>query len=206
MDQITVAVPDTAGQEELLAYLASFDDVLVSRGPEHDLLTRTIIAAKKASAEIVVRVTSDCPFIDPSIVDAVCSIRSELGSDYVRTAMNSGFPLGLDCEAVSISALQTASESDPDNYEQEHCTPFIWRRPDIFSQHILDFQPDLRHWRLVVDTEKDLELARKAYEGIFPKKPNFGIQDLITFFSDHPGLLSINANVEQTAYRQKDVQ
>ena len=202
LNGLCVAIPDGNAQIPLRTHLKDLEHIQVETGPEEDVLTRTLMAAEVSKASIVVRVTSDCPFIDPAVVDTVIAARQAGGFDYARTAMSSGFPLGFDCEVLTIDALRTANREALDPYEREHVTPFIWRRSDRFFSLILDHNPDRRHWRLVVDAQEDYELACAAYELLFYqyKKPDFRYADLIEMFRDHPGILEMNRSVQQTPY------
>lgn len=205
LDDICIAIPDGDAQQPLVEHLSQAKGVLISRGSEHDVLERTLAAAESCAASNVVRVTSDCPFIDPSIVDTLVAGRQAGEFDYARTAMETGFPLGFDCEAFTIGALRVAAEEADDPYEREHVTPFLWRRPERFSTLILDHKPDRRHWRLVVDTERDLSMANVVYEAMIQLKPNFSYHDLQIYFSMNPQILTMNQGVEQTPYTYLDI-
>ncbi|MGD9850225.1 MAG: NTP transferase domain-containing protein [Nitrospirales bacterium] len=200
LDGICVAIPEGQTQSLLKAHLNSRVDIKVETGPEENVLERTLKAAEVTKATIIVRVTSDCPFIEPAVVDAVIAARQSGGFDYARTAMTSGFPLGFDCEVFTIDSLRMAKKEARDHYELEHVTPFIWRRPDRFSTLILDHKPDRRHWRLVVDTQEDYQLASNVYNLLYRKNPDFRYADLIKLFRTKPELLDLNQCVEQVPY------
>ena len=200
LDGLCVAIPDGNAQVPLRTHLKGLANIKVEIGPEEDVLARTLIAAEASKATIIVRVTSDCPFVDPEVVDAVVAARQAGRFDYARTAMNMGFPLGFDCEALTIDSLRLAHQEARDSYEREHTTPFIWRRPDRFSTLILDHKPDRRHWRLVVDTQEDYDLASNLYEILYCKNPDFRYTDLIELFTEQPELLDVNRSVQQVPY------
>ncbi len=200
LDGLCVAIPCGESQDPLRMHLMGVAGISVETGSEEDVLTRTLCAAEASQATIIVRVTSDCPFVDPAVVDAVVLARQAGGFDYARTAMDSGFPLGFDCEVLTIDSLRVAQREAKDPYEHEHVTPFIWRRPNRFSTLILDHKPDRRHWRLVVDTLEDYALACKVYEFLCPKNPDFRYADLIKLFMSQPELLNMNRAIQQAPY------
>ena len=200
LDGLCVTIPEGDAQLSLKTHLMSVGGVSVESGPEADVLQRTLIAAEAHKATVVVRVTSDCPFVDPVLVDTVIAAHKAGEFEYARTAMDSGFPLGFDCEVFTIDSLRIAYKEAGDPYEREHVTPFIWRRPDRFSTVILDHKPDRRHWRLVVDTSEDYELACKVYELLHKKVPGFRYLDLIDLFRVQPQLLDLNRSIQQTPY------
>jgi len=202
IDRVVVALAEGPAHEPVVAALSGLD-VSVVRGPNEDVLARTAIAARAAGAKTVVRITSDCPMVDPAISAGVLqayAAGAAAGILYARTAFDEGFPLGFDTEAFPASALYEAEAESGDPYEREHVTPFIWRRPERFPAVILSAQPDRRHWRLVVDTEEDFRLAGTVYDALHPNKPDFGYSELCKLFETQPGLLEINAHVEQRPY------
>ena len=200
LDGLCIAIPNGEAQIPLMKHLEAWKEVGVVRGSEDDVLERTFKAAESENASVVVRVTSDCPFIDPKVVDALAKARQAGNFDYARTSMDSGFPLGFDCEVLTMESLRIAHVEAKDPYEREHVTPFIWRRPERFTTLIFDHKPDRRHWRLVVDTPEDYELAQRVYERLFPEGLNFSYADLIKLFESEPALLTINQSVQQIPY------
>jgi spore coat polysaccharide biosynthesis protein SpsF len=201
VDGVVVAAPYGLVHDPIEEVVGSHPGVLVVRGSETDLLSRTLDAADAAAATAVVRITSDCPCIDPSLSGAVVAAYRSCSVVYARTSFTSGFPQGLDAEVVSVEALRQAAAADLDDYEREHATPYIWRRPDEFpAVHLLGL-PDRRSWRLTVDTPEDYELIRIVYDELGPSNPLFGLGELVELFRRRPELLEINASVIPTAYQ-----
>lgn len=201
LDVVHAAIPNGQAQQPLIDHLSA-GGTTFTLGPEEDVLARTLAAAVDARADIVVRVTSDCPFVEPEVVDAVIAARRAGSFDYARTAMERGFPLGYDCEAFTLRSLEAAHREAKDPYEREHVTSFIWRRPERFSTVVLDHEPDRRHWRLVIDSEEDYRMAAAVYEALRGMSDTFGYADLQRLFSVRPDLLAINRGVRQTPYRR----
>ena len=201
IDAVCVAAADEDGTDELESVVRQVAGVAVVRGSISDVLDRTVAAAEQMGATTVVRVTSDCPMIDPAVSSAVLAAGLRAGVAYARTSFRRGYPHGFDTEVVSMAALREAHERAEDPYEREHVTPFIWRRPERFPMLLVDHEPDLRHWRLVVDTEEDLRLAQSVYDALWQEQPEFGFRDLQELFARRPELLELNANVPPNEYR-----
>jgi spore coat polysaccharide biosynthesis protein SpsF len=202
VDAVVVALAAGSEHDAVLDALKGFNAMIV-RGPEDDVLARTAAAARAAGAATVMRITSDCPLIDPAVSAAVLQAyltASRAGIRYARTAFDEGFPLGFDTEVFGADLLDEAEAAASDPYEREHVTPYIWRRPDKFPSVIVSGQPNRRHWRLVVDTMDDYRLASAVYDALYPENPQFGFADLCHLFAARPELLQINTHVQQRPY------
>lgn len=197
VDRVCVAVPEGAVQEPVVALAAAHPGVRVVRGPEDDVLERTALAARACGATRVLRVTSDCPLYDPAVGAAVLGLQEALGVPFASTALESGFPIGLDAEVVTREALELARREATDAYEREHVTPWLWRNPDRFRAAYLDRSPDRHGWRLAVDTREDLEVVSALYEALGPGGA-FGFAEIEEWILKHPELLDRNAHVPQT--------
>ena len=201
LDRICVAIPEGAAHDPIAELVRGLGDVTLVRGPEDDVLRRTAMAATACRADIVVRLTSDCPMIAPDVFAVVIAMRQATGTPYARTAFASGYPLGFDTEVVRADALAEADREAVDPYEREHVTPFLWRRPERYPCVFLDRRPTRRDWRLVVDTAQDLELARNVFDALYSTRPAFGFADIEALFAARPELLDINRATAQNPYR-----
>lgn len=208
LNHVVVAAPEGKDHEpitNLVKKISSGNICPLSSitGSETDVLGRTIKAAKSVNCDVVVRVTSDCPFIDPQVGSALLKKFLETGVDYARLDSKEGYPLGFDTEVVSLKALQIAAQSQPDDFEKEHATPYIWRRPEEFKSTVLKADVDRRAWRLVIDEPQDYKFAVKLYENLekdrTPQDGLFTYEDIIKVLSNEPDLLEINASVAQKA-------
>ncbi|AWK85496.1 cytidylyltransferase domain-containing protein [Azospirillum thermophilum] len=172
----------------------------VFRGSEQDVLSRFAGAAAMAGADLVVRVTSDCPLIDPALVDElVGGFVAGPAADY-RSIDTSRFPRGLDAEVFTRAALDEAAAQATDPAEREHVTPYIYRRPDRFriAEPLRPAPaPDGPPQRWCVDEPADFELVRRLLEALVPEKPDFGWQDCCNVLNRHPDWIGINAAVRQ---------
>jgi spore coat polysaccharide biosynthesis protein SpsF len=197
-DRIVVAVPDGSA-DDALAKSASALGVDVARGPEQDVLARTLNAVRLSGCTRVMRVTSDCPMIDPQVIRAVVGMQATTGAAYASTALDTGYPTGYDVEVLPADLLELADRSGADTYEREHVTPYIWRRPEQFPAVFLDRKPDRRAWRLVVDTADDYQLAVALYSAL-GHDPVFGLGAVEALFSERPDLPDMNRTTRQTPY------
>jgi spore coat polysaccharide biosynthesis protein SpsF len=190
LDRVAVALAEGTVHDPVVGALDGLD-VTIVRGSEHDVLARHAAAARATDAATVMRVTSDCPLLDPDVSAIVLTAYMDArgsGVRYARTSAQSGYPHGFDTEVFDAAALYEADAEATDPYEREHATPFVWRRPDRYPAVIVDTKPDRRNWRITVDTEADYRLASAIYDALYPANPNFGYDDIIALFEARPDL------------------
>ncbi len=146
----------------------------------------------------MVRVTSDCPLIDPEIIDQVIGhLHAHPDLDYVSNVMERSYPRGLDCEALPFRVLDMAFKEALSIPEREHVTPFIYSRPERFKLAGIRNSEDLSRHRWTVDTLDDFRLIRNMLEALYPEKPSFLLKDCIALLAAHPDWPAINAEIEQ---------
>lgn len=176
-------------------------DVSCFRGSETDVLDRYYCAAKKSKADVVVRITSDCPVIDPEVVDETIRIFCEQNGDYASNALPRTYPRGLDTEVFSTTALEKAWQDADKPYEREHVTPFFYEHPKIF--HIVSHGGpiDYSEHRWTLDTHADLNLLRAIYAR-FAGRDDFSWRDVIKLMEREPELATLNSHVMQKALHQ----
>jgi spore coat polysaccharide biosynthesis protein SpsF len=178
-------------------------DVTVVRGSEEDVLSRYAVAARASNAATVMRVTSDCPLLDPEVSATVLAAYMDAhdnGVRYARTSVESGYPHGFDTEVFDAVALYEAETSATDRFGREHVTPYIRTHADRFPAVTIDTKPDRRHWRLTVDTEQDYRLASAIYDALYPRHPEFDYGDIISLFRDRPDLLAAATGSANSAH------
>lgn len=171
------------------------------RGPEEDVLARYYEAANAFGADVVVRVTADCPVIDPAIVgDAIAYyMANKQYYDYVRLE---NYPRGLDAEVFPASVLEECYHEATAQPDREHVTPFIYRQPERYHVKKMYCQHDYSHYRWTVDTPEDFELIRRIITELYPDKPEFGLDDVLMVIKRHPQWCKINHAVQQKSYGQ----
>lgn len=197
LSQIVIATTVNP-QDDIIANTAKEQGVSVYRGSEEDVLQRYAETAKQFQADFIVRITSDCPLIDPAIIDAC--IEQFLKSpqyDYISNTLDLTFPRGMDVEVFTQKALQTAHEKAKRTPEREHVTPYIYQHPDIFKIGHFKNSENLSQYRLTVDTQEDFDLIKMIIESLYPKDPEFNLEKIIKLLGKHPEWAEINAQVKQ---------
>lgn len=167
------------------------------RGAEDDVLDRYYRAARSFRAEYIVRITSDCPLIDPEIIDVVIEeFLAHEGLDYASNSLPPRtFPRGLDVEVMTIDALERAWQEDKNPAWREHVTPYIYRHPEKFNLKTVTSEVDYSYMRWTVDTEEDLTFVRKIYKHF--GNDNFSWKEVIRLLNEHPEYLDINRHIVQ---------
>ena len=176
-----------------IAEIASDCGALVFRGSESDVLQRYAGAARAAAADIVMRVTSDCPLIDPGLCGLVLRRRAEATADYAANNLTHGFPHGLDCEAFTRAALDAAAAAATAAGEREHVTPWIRSHPTYRKASVEGPGGALAKWRWTLDYPEDLDFFRALFRYL-PQPPAMpSWQDIAAVIEQHPELMEINA-------------
>jgi spore coat polysaccharide biosynthesis protein SpsF len=191
-----VLATTTEPRDERVAALAADLGVEVFRGSEADVLDRYHCAAQQAGADVVVRVTADCPLLDPRVSGAVLAAYRRGGVDYVSNARVRRYPDGLDTEVFSAEALRSAWKEATLPSEREHVTPYIWKHPERFRLADLVGEPDHSHLRWTVDRPEDLEFVRAVYGRLDAGGRVFGMDDVLALLRREPGLLHLNAGLD----------
>ena len=168
------------------------------RGSEEDVLDRYYRAAIANQADVVVRITSDCPLIEPEIVDRVARefLKHQPEVDYACNVLpRRTFPRGLDTEVMRFDVLERAWREDLDPAWREHVTPYIQRNPDLFCIHGVVNAVDYSHVRWTVDTPEDLAFVRRIYDHFGHDR--FSWREVLAVLEEYPELLEINRHVKQ---------
>jgi spore coat polysaccharide biosynthesis protein SpsF len=169
------------------------------RGSSENVLKRYYDAAVFCSADIIVRITADCPLLDPMVTNRVIQFYLEhLGEfDYVSNVQERSFPRGLDTEVFSMEALKEVYSKVVDKSEQEHVTLHIHRNMDKFNIGSLLHEENLSYHRWTVDTKKDFELIKLIIESIIKQKKPFDMESILELFQEHPEWIEINCDIKQ---------
>ena len=164
----------------------------VFRGSRDDVLARYVGAAQMVGADVVMRVTSDCPLIDPEICGAVLRLRTEKEVEYATNNMPPGWPHGLDCEAFRADALALAAETAKDSFEREHVTPWLRTHPSISRANLDGPGGALSDLRWTLDYPEDMQF----FEALFARLPDAasmpGMKDVLDTLQRHPEVSAIN--------------
>jgi spore coat polysaccharide biosynthesis protein SpsF len=199
---IVIATSDAPGDGPVRA-LAVRLGVRVFAGSADDVLARYAGAAERFDADPIVRITADCPLIDPALIDqCVETFRTTKGCDYC--SLGGEFPDGLDTEVFSAAALSLAASEARLPSEREHVTPYIWKAPrELFHRAQVTFPEKLGHRRWTVDEPRDLDFVRAVYARLYRPGQVFGWQEVEALLQREPDLARINAGIERNAgYRR----
>jgi len=197
IEKVIIATSDRP-RDDPIATLAHHSGWSCFRGSEMDCLDRYYQAARQHGIDPIVRVTGDCPFVDPGVIDLV--VNTFLESRYIFVAnrlpppWKRTYPLGLDVEVCSFAGLAYAWKHATKPYEREHVMPYLYTRNHI-SFYILDLPTDLSRHRWTVDTPADLAFARAVYAHF--GNVHFDWRELLAYLKQHPEVERINAHVEQ---------
>ena len=176
----------------------------IFRGSRDDVLDRYHGAAAAYHADVVVRITSDCPLVDPEIVDRTIQEFTSASADYASTGLPPApFPCGLDVEVIARAALERAWKEDRDPAWREHVTPYLYQHPERFRLRAVAADRDYSHLRLTVDTADDLRLVEKIFAHF--GHDHFSWRDATALLEQHPAWLEINRHVRQRAVPDRRV-
>jgi spore coat polysaccharide biosynthesis protein SpsF len=188
------------------------DDIIVAeaercgakwfRGSEEDVLDRYYQAAKQLQADVIVRVTSDCPLFDPELLTEMleCFHAQNAGDrkiDYLSNTLTRTYPRGLDAEIFTFDALEKTHHDADKPYEREHVTPYIYQHPELFSLHGKTSRENLSRFRWTLDTNRDFMFLQKIYSRLFRENAIFPTSKVVSLLKEQPELEEINADVEQ---------
>lgn len=202
VDTVAVATTHLPEDDAIERYAASLG-ADCHRGPVEDVLTRFFECAQRHRPDVVVRVTADCPLIDPKLVDfAVRSLKDAPGEIQYMNLSLSHFPRGLDVEVMRFDALAHAYEEAQDPYEREHVTPFLYRHPERFGWRQLETDQPAAQYRWCVDEQSDLDLIAELLDRLPDAKLDFSWRDCVQLMEDDPALAALNAGVAQKPSRR----
>ncbi len=191
INSIIVATSDDKSDDPI-EKLCSDNMIDFFRGSLNDVLDRYYQAAKIYKPDHIIRLTGDCPLIDPNTIDKVVCFHLEGGYDYTSNIIERTYPDGLDVEIFTFECLeQTWKEAELPS-RREHVTPFIYQHPYRFKIGSITNEVNLSHLRWTVDEREDFELVSKIYKNLYTNNPEFTMKDVLDFLSMNPELININ--------------
>ncbi|PCE14941.1 acylneuraminate cytidylyltransferase [Microbacterium sp. SZ1] len=197
-DLPVIVATTTNAADDPIAGLAGSRGLTVFRGSEEDVLGRFAGAADEAGLDAVVRVTSDCPLLDPEVIGDAVRLFTELNDPdaYVSNVIERTYPRGLDVEVFSAAALADADASATDPSDREHVTPYLYaNRSGRTTLRSITRTPDASRHRITLDTADDLTVIRRLIED--HDAARLDAAGLVAVLDAHPELTAINAHVEQ---------
>lgn len=194
--EVIVATTKEAS-DNVIEKICKENNFLFYRGSTDDLLDRHYQAAKLLNADAVVKIPSDCPLIDPKIIDKVIGFFIDHSSDFdfVSNLHPATYPDGNDVEIMHFSVLENAWENAKRQLEREHTTPYIWENPEKFRIGNVEWETGLNYsmtHRFTIDYPEDYEFIRKVYDELYHKNPNFGLNDILQLLEMKPEIKKIN--------------
>ena len=194
-DEVVVATTDR-DLDDITAKRAEAFGARVVRGDEEDVLSRFGQAARLSEADAIMRITADCPLIDPDVL-AQMTVRFAVGdADLVSNCVQRTFPRGLDAELFSRDALDIMLEEATTASQREHVTPFLYAHPERFRTISHESAEDFSDLRLTLDTPEDLDLLKRIFLAT-PDPDGLRLAGVIALFRTNPDWRSINAHIEQ---------
>lgn len=199
LDNIIIATTTEAEDDEIIR-IAEKEQVQYFRGSKDDVLSRYYLAAEQNNIDHIVRVTSDCPCIDPKVVDAIIEKHLGTNSDFTSNGLHRTFPRGIDIEVISFETLRKVHLEAKQAFEREHVCPYIYKtNPKAFK--ICGFESSEKFFapqiRITIDTEADYTLLCAVFDFLYFDNEYFDTEDIITLFQKKPWLKFINQNVRQ---------
>lgn len=192
VDQIIVATTVSPKNQPLVEYVRKIG-LDVFQGSENDVLDRYYKTAKANSPDIVVRITGDCPLVDPNLVDAVIKVFKQNEADYVSNVNPPTYPDGLDIEVFSFNALERAWREADKTYDREHVTPYL-RESGKFTTRNFCNDKDYSSERWTVDESVDFQIVKGVFEHFWPRN-DFGWQEVMALRQIQPELFAGNQNI-----------
>ena len=199
-----VVATTSAEHDHPLLELAQRCGVHAFAGSEEDVLDRYYRAARAFDAEVIVRLTGDCPLLDPDVSQRVLMRFQQGDVDYASNTVPPTFPDGLDTEVFSLATLERAWREASLTSEREHVTPYIWKNPDKFRLANVTNPVDLSALRWTVDEPQDLQFVCSIYDCL-GARPVFGMADVLALLAKHPSLEDINSSFERNQGYQKSL-
>ena len=191
-----VIATTTNERDNAIVEFAKAENLKFYCGSEDDVLDRFYQASVLYGLEAIVRVTPDCPMLDPDVMDIVISKFSEGNYDYVSNVITPTFPDGLDTEVFSFQSLEKIWHEARLPSEREHVTAYILKHPELFRQFNVKREgEDLSWMRWTVDTQRDLEFVNKIFEYLYTPNEIFHMEDVLDLLKENPQLLKINSGI-----------
>ena len=194
--RIVVAITDDQSDNDLFK-LCKQNNIEVYRGNSLDLLDRHYQTAKIFDAEVVIKIPSDCPLIDPEIIDKIIQyyINNTNKYDYVSNLHPPSYPDGNDVEIMDLKTLENAWLNAHKDFEREHTTPYIWENLEKFRIGNVVWETRLDYsmtHRFTIDYKEDYEFIKRIYDELYKMNPKFGLNDILNLLERKPEIKKIN--------------
>jgi spore coat polysaccharide biosynthesis protein SpsF len=221
LDEVIFATTTDASDDPVAEY-CDFSGIPFTRGSQFDVLDRYYQTAKQAKADVVVRITADCPVIDPDLIDnvvkAVVSEQFDFACNRLPPPFQRTYPIGLDVEVCTFSLLEKAWKESTETFHREHVMPYFYEGVELtrqsrtletgislrgFNIALLNHTTDFGDYRWTVDTPEDLDFMRQVYKH-FDGRDDFIWKEVLDLVHDEPRLMEINADVQHKTLKDID--
>lgn len=192
IDEVVILTSTSPKDEEVVVF-GKHEGVPVFRGSEEDVLKRYTSALQEYPCEAIVRITGDCPFIDPDVIGQLIEVFREQELDYVHTGQT--YPEGLDTEVISARAIVEADRNATKNYQREHVTQYIHDHKDNFRCTTLELDENLGKYRLSVDEEEDLVAVSELIKHLGKRSTIASMKEVIQTLNAHPEIGAVNKHI-----------
>jgi spore coat polysaccharide biosynthesis protein SpsF len=200
IDGLVIATT-TEDADDRIEEIARRSGAPVFRGSKEDVLDRYYRTACSFNADVIVRITADCPLIDPEVSDHTVQQFLSMQPDYASNVLERTYPRGLDTEVMTFSALKRAWEEASEPYQRAHVTPYLYQNPGQFHLLSVTHAADHSQHRWTLDTPEDLEFLRAVYARLGGEK-NFGWREVLNLVEREPALSEINRQITQKALHE----
>ncbi|MFA3784069.1 cytidylyltransferase domain-containing protein [Melioribacteraceae bacterium 4301-Me] len=193
-----IVATSVSNDDDVIEQLCKQNNIECFRGHPTDLLDRHYKAAVKYKADAIAKIPSDCPLIDPNIIDKVFSfyLQNVNKFDYVSNLHPATYPDGNDVEIMSFNSLKKAWSEATKDFEREHTTPYIWENPHLFKIGNVEWETGKNlstTERWTIDYEEDYLFIKTVYEELYLDNHDFGINDILTLLQKKPEIRNINS-------------
>ena len=178
------------------------ENVKCFRGSEEDVLNRYYKASLAFPSDVIVRITADDPFKEPTVIDNVISKLENENFDLVTNNFPPSFPEGLDCEAFTSDILETMEKNADDTFEREHVTQYIYRNQDKFRIGNVSSDKNLSNLRWTIDNKEDYDMVNEIYQHRKNKKGLLLMNEILDILKDNPEIVNINSKVKRSTMYQ----
>ena len=210
INEVVIATSDLSTDDQVYEMAINYG-IGCYRGSETDVLDRFYNAAKMLDAQYVIRITGDCPMVDPPTISKLIKLYFDGQYDYCGVACGAGvakekninrFPDGLDAEFFSFKILSEANNEAKINLHREHVTPFIWQNNKRYKLCSLYSETDYSDLRLTVDKKEDFEFVNWIYDMLYPNNSHFDLQDILELLENNPDVMTNKHLIGQEGYEE----
>ncbi len=185
--------------------LCSEKNIRVFAGSEEDVLDRYYQFSKLCAVDHIIRITSDCPFMDPEVIDHIIDEHIKNNNDYTSNTLIETYPDGEDVEIFTFAVLEKAWREAKLLSEREHVTPYIKKNEDIFKLKNIEYKENLSDKRWTLDNKEDFEFISKIYDVLYNQNPLFGMKEILEFLKTNEDFEKINKHIERNEGYKKSL-